>query len=66
MIGTTINEFAGFRDAPDISTWEEARKLLAETYGKHTDSVISEFRKAYPEAEPEDFSYLILFFVPEQ
>lgn len=64
MIGTTINEFAGFRDAPDISTWEEARKLLAETYGKHTDSVISEFRKAYPEAGPEDFFLLDFVFRP--
>lgn len=64
MIGTTINEFAGFRGTPDVASWEEAAQQLKATYGKHTDSVISAFRKAYPEAAPKDIFLLDVVFRP--
>lgn len=64
MIGSTINEFAGFRPAPDVNTWEDAQKQLAATYGKHTASIIREFRQAYPEASPKDIFLLDVIFRP--
>lgn len=64
MIGTTINEFASFYETPDVKTWKEAEVKLAETYPTKSREILSEFRKAYPSAQPQDIFLLDVVFRP--
>lgn len=55
MVGSTLNEMAGFAGLPDVATWEEATEAAAKQYGDNAATVIAEYRNAYPKAEPKDF-----------
>lgn len=66
MVGTTVNEFAGFNHDPKLKTmtWDEAKSALTKTYGKNTDKFISLFRQAYPNAKAGDALLLDVIFRP--
>ncbi|MDO4160251.1 MAG: carboxylesterase family protein [Prevotellaceae bacterium] len=55
MMGSTLNEFAGYMGGPDVKTWDEAITNAKNTYGEKAEDVIREYRNAYPNAEPKDF-----------
>ena len=66
MVGTTVNEFAGFNHDPKLKTmtWDDARTALAKTYGKDTDTFLKLFRQAYPKAQAGDALLLDVVFRP--
>lgn len=67
MLGTTINEFAGFNHDPKLMTlsWNEAKAALQKTYGKNTDKYVALFRQAYPQAAPGQAVLLDVIFRPQ-
>ncbi len=69
MIGSVFGEFA-FGELPfnkETLTYEQARKLIAKVYGKHTDAVLTLFKKAYPDKHITDLLSLDrVFRVPSK
>lgn len=66
MVGTTVNEFAGFNHDPKLATmsWDEAKTALSKTYGKNTDKFVKLYQQAYPNAKPGDALLLDVIFRP--
>lgn len=64
MIGSTLNEFPGYMGGPEPASWDEAVTEAAKTYGERANTVIAEYRKAYPNAAPKDFFRLDVIFRP--
>lgn len=64
MIGSTLNEFAGYMGGPEPETWEAAVEEAKKTYGDRAQGIIDEYKAAYPDAEPKDFFRLDVIFRP--
>lgn len=67
MVGTVFGEFA-FMPLPfnkDEMTEDEMYKTVKERFGEHTDELIAEFKKAYPDKKIVDLiSYDSIFRIP--
>ena len=53
IIGTTRNEFGANYYGKEV-TLDEARKMLAPTFGEDTDAFIEAYREAYPDGSLQD------------
>ncbi|MBQ7683557.1 MAG: carboxylesterase/lipase family protein, partial [Bacteroidaceae bacterium] len=56
LIGTDFNEFT-FDISRDMS-WEEAEAAVRQRQGDRADQYIAAFKKAYPNAEPKEMTYV--------
>ena len=61
LIGTTLNEFAGGINNPNVDSLTEAELAgrVREMYGERGSAILAAFRKAHPTAKPYDiFSFI--------
>ena len=56
LIGTDFNEFTF--DISRNMTWEEAEAAVRQRLGERTDQFIAAFKKAYPNAQPKEMTYI--------
>ncbi|MCQ2975696.1 MAG: carboxylesterase family protein [Bacteroidales bacterium] len=64
IIGTTFNELQRLRYNENISA-EEAKKILASTFGDDTDNYINEFQKTWQNSTPQDWLSIDWLFRPK-
>ncbi len=56
LIGTDFNEFTF--DISRTMTWAEAEAAVRQRQGERADQYIAAFKKAYPEAQPQEMTYV--------